>query len=214
MNAQERAVMQHALAAIESDNQGDLRKAMVNIATLLEAPALLLATKDAALESMAVMQLALEALTEVYYTDATTPPKQKTAIEAMRQTLAVPAKPMHPDDIAVDDFAAAMKAKMAKQRAKGYDGWDDKTACPSERLQRMLAEHVRKGDPVDVANFAMMLWTRQESTAQPMTEPVAFVGATGVLYWEGTEPVEEISRRHSLKVGDKLYAAPQPPAQP
>ena len=71
----------------------------------------------------------------------------------------------HPDDLAVDRFAAAMKAKMAKQRAKGYGGWDDPQQCPTERLQAMLADHMAKGDPVDVANFAMMIWDRGESTA-------------------------------------------------
>jgi hypothetical protein len=33
----------------------------------------------------------------------------------------------HKDDIAVDRFAAAMKAKLAAARAKGRDGWDDAT---------------------------------------------------------------------------------------
>lgn len=74
----------------------------------------------------------------------------------------------HPDDLAVDRFAAAMKAKLAKQRAKGYGGWDDTQQCPTERLQAMLVDHVAKGDPVDVANFAMMLWSRGENTAQPV----------------------------------------------
>lgn len=73
----------------------------------------------------------------------------------------------HPDDIAVDKFAAAMKAKMAKQRAKGRGGWDDKEDCPTERLQKMLVGHIAKGDPVDVGNFAMMLWNRGEVTAAP-----------------------------------------------
>ena len=86
-------------------------------------------------------------------------------VDAICAQLAQPEQ--HPDDAAVDQFAAAMKAKMAKQRAKGYSGWDDKASCPTERLQKMLAEHVVKGDPVDVANFAMMLAERGESTAQP-----------------------------------------------
>lgn len=72
--------------------------------------------------------------------------------------------PVHPDDIAVDKFADAMKAKMAKQRAKGYGGWDDKAECPEEHLQAALFRHVAKGDPVDVGNFAMMLWNRGNST--------------------------------------------------
>jgi ribA/ribD-fused uncharacterized protein len=73
----------------------------------------------------------------------------------------------HPDDFAVDRFAAALKAKLAKKRAEGMSGWDDKTACPEERLQTMLVEHLDKGDPVDVGNFAMMLFNRGESCAAP-----------------------------------------------
>lgn len=69
-----------------------------------------------------------------------------------------------PDDIAVDAFATEMKAKMAKQRAKGYGGWESKTECPPGTLQKYLAEHIIKGDPVDVGNFAMMLWHRGEKT--------------------------------------------------
>lgn len=76
------------------------------------------------------------------------------------------ATPQHPDDEAVDRFAAAMKAKMAKQRAKGYGGWNDPADCPSDRLQTMLVAHIVKGDPVDVGNFAMMLFNRGEPTAQ------------------------------------------------
>jgi len=60
----------------------------------------------------------------------------------------------HVDDVAVDEFAIAMKAKMASARAKGRSGWE--TCAPAE-LSRMLREHVEKGDPRDVANFCMML---------------------------------------------------------
>ena len=85
--------------------------------------------------------------------------------------------PAHPDDLMVDALAAAMKAKMAKQRANGYGGWDDETVCPADRLRTMLRDHVQKGDPVDVANFAGMLLARGESTAAaevPGEEQAAF----------------------------------------
>lgn len=58
------------------------------------------------------------------------------------------------DDESVDAFAAKMKAKMAASHAKGRRGWQ---LCSREDLSRMLREHVEKGDPVDVANFCMML---------------------------------------------------------
>lgn len=61
----------------------------------------------------------------------------------------------HPDDAAVDRFAATMKEKLAKSREKGRGGWE---TCTPFDLSRMLHEHVSKGDPIDVANFCMMLW--------------------------------------------------------
>lgn len=69
----------------------------------------------------------------------------------------------HSDDEAVDRFAAAMKAKLAKKRTEGRSGWDDKTACSREYLSQLLIEHLSKGDPIDVANLAMMLHQRGET---------------------------------------------------
>jgi hypothetical protein len=68
----------------------------------------------------------------------------------------------HPDDAAVDRFAAAMKAKLAKKRKQGRQGWNDKSECSNSTLVTMLCEHVAKGDPVDVGNFAMMIHQRGE----------------------------------------------------
>ena len=68
----------------------------------------------------------------------------------------------HPDDFSVDSFAAKMRQKMAESRAKGRDGWYDKSQCSAETLSEMLRDHVEKGDPVDVANFSMMLCARGE----------------------------------------------------
>lgn len=70
---------------------------------------------------------------------------------------------VHPDDLAVDALAAAMKAKLARQRAKGYGGWD--TDCTQQRLSDLLRGHVDKGDPVDVANFCAFLVSRGEGIA-------------------------------------------------
>jgi len=67
---------------------------------------------------------------------------------------------LHTDDLAVDRFAAAMKAKLAAARAKGRSGWE---TCPPDELSRLLREHVDKGDPRDVANFCMMLWHLEAS---------------------------------------------------
>lgn len=70
----------------------------------------------------------------------------------------------HPDDAAVDRFAAAMKAKLADARAKGRGGWDG-PECNADTLSRMLRAHVDKGDPRDVANFCMFLHQRGEGIA-------------------------------------------------
>ena len=82
-----------------------------------------------------------------------------------------PAGEQDPDDTAVDRFAAAMKAKLAKKRAEGRSGWDDKGRCSQEFLSRLLRDHVGKGDPVDVANLAMMLHQRGEVIQQPVSDP-------------------------------------------
>jgi len=73
----------------------------------------------------------------------------------------------HPDDLAVDRFAAAMKARLAKSRKKGRGGWSDRAQCSGEHLADLLIEHLAKGNDgtfEDVANFAMMLHQRKKST--------------------------------------------------
>ena len=64
------------------------------------------------------------------------------------------------DNAAVNGFATAMKEKLAAKRAQGYGGWADTEQCSTLRLSNMLKNHVEKGDPVDVANFAMMIYNR------------------------------------------------------
>lgn len=73
---------------------------------------------------------------------------------------------LHSDDLAVNAFASTMKAKLAKKRAEGRGGWQE-ADCTEQRLSNMLREHVEKGDPVDVANFAMMLHQRRERIVAP-----------------------------------------------
>ncbi|MDQ0132621.1 hypothetical protein J2T08_000522 [Neorhizobium galegae] len=72
---------------------------------------------------------------------------------------------VHPDDRAVDRFASAMKAKLAQKRDEGRSGWNDKEDCSQLFLSQLLREHVEKGDPIDVGNFAMMLHQREERIA-------------------------------------------------
>jgi len=65
------------------------------------------------------------------------------------------------DHAGVRDFAEAMKAKLDLKREQGRGGWHDPEQCSLERLYILLADHVRKGDMVDIGNLAMMIWNRE-----------------------------------------------------
>ncbi|AMP15523.1 hypothetical protein [Collimonas pratensis] len=67
------------------------------------------------------------------------------------------------DDHAVDLFARAMKSKLRVKRQQGFGGWHDISKSSGEHLAELLLAAAAKGDPVDVANFAMMLFCRHES---------------------------------------------------
>lgn len=74
----------------------------------------------------------------------------------------------HIDDLAVDNFAVAMKAKLAEAREKGRGGWNDYEDI-EVHLSNLLREHVEKGDPRDVANFCCFLWNRGEGISPATT---------------------------------------------
>jgi hypothetical protein len=73
----------------------------------------------------------------------------------------------HPDDIAVDRFAAFMKAKMAASRAKGRGGWNDPAQCSVETLQTMML-HAR-GAPVSAG------WISASAPNTPENSEVDFI---------------------------------------
>lgn len=88
-------------------------------------------------------------------------PKHKESVEAF---LLFTKSEYHPDDVAVDRFAAAMKKKLANARAKGRSGWDDPAKCTVEFLAELLVAHLSKGNEgnlEDVANLCMMLHQRK-----------------------------------------------------
>jgi hypothetical protein len=66
------------------------------------------------------------------------------------------------EDHAVDQFANAMKDKLDRKRQQGFSGGFDSRECTAAKLSTMLREHVEKGDPMDVALLALMLWHRAE----------------------------------------------------
>ena len=78
----------------------------------------------------------------------------------------------HPDDVAVERFAAAMKAKLARCREKGRHGWQTASAA---HLSSLLYHHMYKADPLDVANLAMMLHQNGQAIELPheARKPVA-----------------------------------------
>jgi len=82
---------------------------------------------------------------------------------SLADVLAKTAVNKHPDDEAVDRFAAAMHAKMASARAKGKEGWDDPARCATTDLESLCNEAWATSDWVDVANYAMMLWAREQA---------------------------------------------------
>ena len=97
--------------------------------------------------------------------------------------------PAHFDNRAVSNFAYAMRIKLAAKRLEGRGGWQDKERCSNEYLSRLLREHVEKGDPVDVANFCMMLDQRHESIAPASETDVkadpALIGITDEMKESG-----------------------------
>ena len=65
------------------------------------------------------------------------------------------------DSLGVERFSRAMAKKLSAKRAEGRYGWNDPDECSVEDLCVMLANHVGKGDMVDIANFCMFIWNRK-----------------------------------------------------
>lgn len=127
-----------------------------------------------------------------------------------------PAQEAHPDDKAVDRFAAAMKAKLAEARSKGRNGWDD-LAWEPEEISAALRKHVEKGDPRDVANYCMFLWARGARIEPAQEAQPLFILHTGAFFgneqdeWEveaiSQERVDDYCRERSSQ-HDPLYTIP------
>ncbi len=62
---------------------------------------------------------------------------------------------------AVDEFADAMKAKLAEKARGGWTGWDNPQAKDNiytAMLAQGAAIKYAKDQEIDIANLAMMLW--------------------------------------------------------
>jgi len=62
-----------------------------------------------------------------------------------------------------------MQAKLLKQMDKGRNGWDDKNWTLAD-IKNQMIEHVKKGDMIDVANFAMFHWNQTAPVSPKLEE--------------------------------------------
>jgi hypothetical protein len=67
--------------------------------------------------------------------------------------------------VGIKRFSRAMREKLERKRKAGRAGWNRPQECSVAELRSMMMEHVAKGDLVDVANFAMMIWNRENPNA-------------------------------------------------
>lgn len=84
------------------------------------------------------------------------------------------------DDHGLLRFMAAMAKKLNRKREEGRCGWNLEPytvqpdrgdavwrgGCTVADLRQMLKDHFKKGDMVDIANFAMMVWNREHPTGE------------------------------------------------
>jgi len=100
----------------------------------------------------------------------------------------------HSDDHAVERFAMVMRAKLKLKRGHGRSGWE---RCSLADLARMLVAHVGKGDPVDIANFAMMLYHRELSSLEPG-------GVKGALSTARAPAADDVPSMRCPKCGESM----------
>jgi len=73
----------------------------------------------------------------------------------------MPCKERLMDTALCSTFSQIMEEKLCFKRAQGRGGWWDENQCSIEYLRKLLREHIDKGDMVDVANFAAMIYARE-----------------------------------------------------
>lgn len=92
--------------------------------------------------------------------------------------MAMPGKPVcpaHPDDLAVEAFAALMKARLAENRAMGRSGWDDPALCATWQLEDMAQAAAERFDHLDASILSMMAYLRR-NWCSVMERPKALCG--------------------------------------
>lgn len=63
------------------------------------------------------------------------------------------------------DLSSKMKEKLQKARDKGRGGWWNRETCSISHLYDLYHEHTQKhneGNQIDVCNFAMFIWFRED----------------------------------------------------
>lgn len=65
------------------------------------------------------------------------------------------------DSLLLISATQAMQRKLEKKRNDGIIGWHT-GSCSNSLLKKMLAEHVEKGDMIDVMNLSAMIYTREK----------------------------------------------------
>jgi len=73
----------------------------------------------------------------------------------------------HPDDEVADRFAAALKAKMAKSRANGREGWNDPARTSDQTIAVELVQHLFKGNPGNILDLGCLAMMLHERNADP-----------------------------------------------
>lgn len=106
----------------------------------------------------------------------------------------------HTDDVSVNRFCVAMIEKLAKKRDEGRSGWDDPQECTLGMLAEMLVSHLAKGDPVDIANFCMMVWTRGETDEDhaPAVQAIRDAALSNLSHRAEEEAARDAVRRIEL----------------
>lgn len=67
------------------------------------------------------------------------------------------------DTAAVILFADRMTERLDAARMAGRYGWDDSDVISDDELKALLIKNVESEDWVDVANYAMMLYWRNQN---------------------------------------------------
>lgn len=62
----------------------------------------------------------------------------------------------------VGAFSQEMRDKILKYLMKGRKGWENPEMCPNSRIYVSLRKALAEQDYVSVANYAMLLWNREQ----------------------------------------------------